>query len=103
MKPGDMVKLVPRYLFELGDARLIVGHVTPKLEIGRPRKHQTVIPDNTNVLYVTSVIDERSQSQVKTDTRPFGFKPTLKSWHLVLWEDRPLWVMSTDVELKPIS
>lgn len=59
--------------------------------------------EGTQVLYVSTVVDERSQEQVKNNTRPFGFAPMLKHWHLVLWKGRPVWISSPNVELVPVN
>lgn len=62
----------------------------------------TIIPDNAIALYVGSIADARSFAQVEDDTRPYGMIPIGKHWHLVVWNGRPVWVISSAAHLVPM-
>lgn len=106
-RPGDMVTLeVVRLLTnaqsEWGPGLtkiVIVGHDEPNIE----GKFIVRIPEGTKVLYVATIMDERSRLQVENNTKPYGFGPVLKSWHLVLWGTKLAWFSSPYVELVPIT
>lgn len=60
------------------------------------------VPPGVQALYLSSKRDDfRAALQGKTG--PFGYKPGVVLYHLILWEDKPVWVSSEDVELEVVK
>jgi len=60
------------------------------------------VPRGSQALYVSSQRDDfRALMQGKAG--PFGYKPGIVLYHFVLWDGKPIWVSSEDVELEVVT
>lgn len=71
-----------------------------------PRNRQNVIcniPAGAHGLYMGSTEDSFNTALRAKGRGPFGFTPVRILYHLILWGERPVWVSSSDCELKDIT
>jgi len=109
LKSGTMVELVQRREDVPIHARRIPESVTgprgKRNEDGTFEGYSRVvicdIPAGVKVLYMCSKDDAFSTALRAKGRGPYGYTPATVTYHCVLWGERPVWVSSAEVELKP--
>jgi hypothetical protein len=61
------------------------------------------VPAGTRCLYVSSYDDGTAQAGAAKCRGVYGWVPKSVTFHLVLWDDRPVWVCSEDAVLKDVT